>query len=140
MVLRARTRPGSRSPGRSLSAKPTYSYCVGVKFYVSEEEMADFARSENIFIEGFAPLYDTNTWICRTSNEQNHSSLPWLRDRLGLVCFHSRLGPTGNPAVTNLARWNQATFNYHPQRYSLRYRSLNEELDFNFWVYRDVWR
>ncbi|HSD85589.1 MAG TPA: hypothetical protein VLG46_17135, partial [Anaerolineae bacterium] len=27
--------------------KPIQSYCVGVKLYVSEEEMADFSRSEN---------------------------------------------------------------------------------------------
>src|SRR6185503_129950 len=28
--------------------KPIQSYCVGVKFYVSQEEMADFSQSENI--------------------------------------------------------------------------------------------
>jgi hypothetical protein len=49
--------------------KPTYSFCVGVKFYVSEEELADFSHSENIFIAVAA------------------------RDRLGLVCIHSRFGP-----------------------------------------------
>jgi len=29
-------------------------------------------------------------------------------------------------------RWNHVIFNYHPKRYSLRYRSLNEELDFSY--------
>src|SRR5215216_5866780 len=59
--------------------KPTYSFCVGVKFYVSEEEMADFSQSENIFIEkGFAPLYETSYLDLLEVDEQNHVSLPWL--------------------------------------------------------------
>ncbi len=59
--------------------KPTYSFCAGVKFYVSEEEMADFSHSENIFIEkGFAPLYETSYMDLLDLNEQNHSTLSWL--------------------------------------------------------------
>jgi hypothetical protein len=34
--------------------------------------------------------------------------------------------------LRNLARWNKSLLNYHPKRHSLRYRSLNEELDFNY--------
>ena len=115
--------------------KPTYSYCVGVKFYVSEEEMADFARSENIFVErGFAPLYDTSYMDLLDVNEQNHSSLSWLHV-IGSGWFASipdSIQPEIRQQLQNLVHWNQAIFNYHPRRYSLRYRSLNEELDFNF--------
>jgi hypothetical protein len=106
-----------------------------VKFYVSEEEMADFSHSENIFIErGFAPLYDTSYIDLLDVNEQNHSSLSWLHV-IGSGWFASipdSVQPEIRQQLQNLARWNQAIFNYHPRRYSLRYRSLNEELDFNF--------
>jgi len=115
--------------------KPTYSFCVGVKFYVSEEEMADFSQSENIFIEkGFAPLYDTSYLDLLEIDEQNHSSLSWLHV-IGSGWFASipdSVQPEIRHQLQNLVRSNQVIFNYHPRRYSLQYRSLNEELDFNY--------
>ncbi len=115
--------------------KPTYSYCVGVKFYVSEEEMADFSHSENIFIEkGFAPLYETSYMDLFDVNEQNHSALPWLHV-IGSAWFASipdSVQPEIRQQLRNLVHWNKTIFNYHPKRYSLQYRSLNEELDFNY--------
>jgi hypothetical protein len=115
--------------------RPTYSYCVGVKFYVSEEEMADFSHSENIFIEkGFAPLYDTSYIDLLEIDQQNHSALAWLHV-IGSGWFASipdSVQPEIRHQLQNLVRWNSVIFNYHPKRYSLRYRSLNEELDFNY--------
>jgi hypothetical protein len=115
--------------------KPSYSFCVGVKFYVSEEEMADFSHSENIFLEkGFAPLYDTSYIDLLEVDEQNHSALPWLHV-IGSGWFASipdSVQPEIRHQLQNLVRWNTVIFNYHPKRYSLRYRSLNEELDFNY--------
>jgi hypothetical protein len=115
--------------------RPTYSYCVGVKFYVSEEEMADFSHSENIFIEkGFAPLYETSYIDLLDVNEQNPSALSWLHV-IGSGWFASvpdSVQPEIRHQLQNLLRWNKVIFNYHPKRYSLRYRSLNEELDFNY--------
>ncbi len=115
--------------------KPTYSFCVGVKFYVSEEEMADFSQSENIFIErGFAPLYDTSYLDLLEVDEQSHASLSWLHV-IGSGWFASipdSVQPEIRHQLQRLVRWNQVIFNYHPRRYSLQYRSLNEELDFNY--------
>jgi hypothetical protein len=115
--------------------KPSYSYCVGVKFYVSEEEMADFSRSENIFIEkGFAPLYETSYMDLLDVNEQNHAGLPWLHV-IGSGWFASipdSLQPEIRQQLLNLVHWNTTIFNYHPRRYSLQHRSLNEELDLNY--------
>jgi hypothetical protein len=115
--------------------KPAYSYCVGVKFYVSEEEMADFSHSENIFIEkGFAPLYETSYIDLLDANEQNHSALSWLHV-IGSGWFASipdSVQPEIRHQLQNLVRWHKVIFNYHPRRYSLQYRSLNEELDFNY--------
>ena len=115
--------------------KPTYSFCVGVKFYVSEEEMADFSQSENIFIEkGFAPLYDTSYLDLLEVDEQNHAARSWLHV-IGSGWFASipdSVQPEIRHQLQNMVRWNQMVFNYHPRRYSLQYRSLNEELDFNY--------
>jgi len=115
--------------------KPTQSYCVGVKLYVSQEEMADFSRSENIFIEkGFAPLYETGYIDLLGVNEQNHSSLPWL-SVIGSGWFASipdSVQPEVREQLRNLVRWKKVIFNYHPRRYSLEIQSLNEELDFQY--------
>lgn len=115
--------------------KPTYSFCVGVKLYVSEEEMADFSHSENIFLEkGFAPLYETSYMDLLDVNEQNHAALSWVHV-IGSGWFAAipdSVQPEIRQQLQNLVRWNKVIFNYHPKRYALRYKSLNEELDFNY--------
>jgi len=115
--------------------KPTQSYCVGVKLYVSEEEMKDFSRSENIFIEkGFAPMYETGYLDLLDVNEQNQAALSWLHV-IGSGWFASvpdSVQPEIREQLRNLVRWNKVIFNYHPRRYSLQYRSLNDELDFQY--------
>jgi hypothetical protein len=115
--------------------KPAQSYCVGVKLYASEEEMEDFRRAENIFIEkGFAPLYQTGYLDLLDVTEQNHSALPWLHV-IGSGWFASiphSMQPEVREKLRNLVHWNTAIFNYHPRRYALQYRSLNEELDFQY--------
>lgn len=115
--------------------KPTQSYCVGVKFYLSEAEIADFRVSENIFIEkGFAPLYEAGYLDLLDVNEQNHSALPWLHV-VGSGWFASipdSVQPEIREQLRDLVRWHTTIFNYHPKRYSLQYLSLNDELDFNY--------
>jgi len=115
--------------------KPAQSYCVGVKFYVSEAEMGDFSQSENIFIEnGFAPLYETGYLDLLEVSEQNHSALPWLHV-IGSGWFASipeSVQSEVREHVRNLVHWNKVIFNYHPRRYSFQVLSLNEELDFNY--------
>jgi hypothetical protein len=111
------------------------SYCVGVKFYLSQEEIADFRASENIFIEkGFAPLYETGYLDLLDVSEQNHSALPWLHV-IGSGWFASipdSVQPEIREQLRNIVRWNTTLFNYHPKRYALQYLSLNDELDFNY--------
>jgi hypothetical protein len=115
--------------------KPTQSYCIGVKSYLSQEEMADFRASENIFIEkGFAPIYENGYIDLLDVNEQNHSALPWLHV-IGSGWFASipdSVQAEIREQLRNLVRWNTTVFNYHPKRYSLQYLSLNDELDFNY--------
>lgn len=121
---------------RDLSLdRPSQSYCVGVKFYVSPDEMADFSQSENIFIErGFAPLYETGYLDLLDVNEQTHSSLPWLHV-IGSGWFASlpdSIQPEIQSRLRELVHWGKVIFNYHPRRHALRYLSLNEELDFQY--------
>ena len=115
--------------------KPAQSYCVGVKFYVSDDEMRDFSQSENIFIEkGFAPLYENGYLDLLDVDEQTHAGLPWLHV-IGSGWFASipdSVQPEIRTQLHNLLRWNKTIFNYHPRRHALRYLSLNEELDLNF--------
>jgi len=114
---------------------PTQSYCVGVKMYVSEQEMEDFSRSENIFIEkGFAPLYETGYIDLLEVSEQNQAALPWLYV-IGSGWFASipdSVQREVRERLRNLVHWKKDLFNYHPGRYSLQVRSLNEELDFQY--------
>jgi hypothetical protein len=119
-----------------LSAQtPARSYCVGVKFYVSEEEMADFRGAENIFIEkGYAPLYENSFLDLLEVNEHNHAALPWLHV-IGSGWFASipdSMQAEVRQQLRNLVRWNTTVFNYHSRRYSLQYRNLNEELDLQY--------
>lgn len=115
--------------------RPTQSYCVGVKFHVTEEEMSDFRGAENIFIEkGFAPLYESGYIDLLDISEQNQAELHWLHV-IGSGWFASipdSVQGEVKQQLRNLVRWHRTIFNYHPRRYSLQYRSLNEELDFQY--------
>ena len=118
-----------------LGQRPMQSYCVGVKMYLSEAEQEDFRRSENIFIEkGFAPLYETGYLDLLDMNDQVLSSLLWL-NVIGSEWFASipdSVQPEIRERLRDLADWNLLLLNYHPKRYSFRYLSLNDELDFNY--------
>lgn len=115
--------------------KPIHSYCVGVKMYLSQSEMDDFSRSENIFIEkGFAPIYTTGYLDLLDMNEQDQPGLPWL-NVVGSEWFASipdTVQPEIRERLRDLVDWNKAVLNYHPERHSLRFLSLNDELDFNY--------
>jgi hypothetical protein len=117
------------------SQRPAQTYCVGVKAYLSEEEMADFSQSENIFVEkGFAPLYENGYLDLLELGEQSQAALPWLYV-IGSGWFASipdSVQPEIRAHVRNLLHWGKLILNYHPRRHALRFFSLNEELDFNY--------
>lgn len=116
--------------------KPIQSFCVGLKMYLSENEQRDFSPSETIFIEkGFAPLYETGYGdLLQEVSEQNRARLFWV------YVFGSEWFATVPDSMQlevkekllSLVRWNSTVLNYHPRRYTLRYRSLNDELDFQY--------
>lgn len=115
--------------------KPAYSFCVGVKLYLSEAEQADFSRSENIFIEkGFAPLYTTGYGELLDFNEQNHASAHWLHvfGSEWFATIPDSMQPEVRERLQHMLGWNKTILNYHPRRYALQYRSLNDELDYQY--------
>lgn len=117
------------------SERPAQTYCVGVKFYVSPEEMGDFSQSENIFIEkGFAPLYENGYLDLLDIQQQSREAIPWLHV-IGSGWFASipdSVQPEVRAQLRELVRWGNVVFNYHPRRYAQQYLSLNEELDFQY--------
>lgn len=103
--------------------------------YLSEAEMQDFSRSENIFIEkGYAPVYENGYRDLLEVDEYNQPSYPWL-NVIGSEWF-AILPETMKDEIRGrlqrLADWNKVLLNYHPRRYSLHYPSLNEELGFHY--------
>ncbi|HET6596903.1 MAG TPA: hypothetical protein VFG81_14860 [Anaerolineales bacterium] len=115
--------------------RPAQTYCIGVKFYVSTEEMADVSQSENIFLEkGFAPLYENGYLDLLEIHEQNQEAIPWLHV-IGSEWFASipdSVQPEVRVQLREWVRQGNILFNYHPRRHTLRYLSLNEELDFQY--------
>ena len=115
--------------------RPVHSYCVGVRMFLSESEMADFSQSENIFVEkGFAPLYETGYLPVLDQPEHDHSSMLWL-NVFGSEWFASipdSIQPEIRERLHDLLDSGLLVLNYHPRRHSLRYLSLNDELEFNY--------
>lgn len=111
------------------------SFCVGLKAYLSEKEMLDFSRSENIFIEkGFAPLYEQGYGELLHVDEADRPALPWLYV-FGSEWFATvpdERQPEVKQQIQKLMHWNRLVLNYHPRRYLMQYRSLNDELEFNY--------
>lgn len=114
------------------SRKPVASYCMGVKCFMSEQEKDDFSLWENSFASrGFAPLYANDPLQLYEISEQNHMSYPWLYV-IGSEWLALHASEMIRDRLRQLVYWNKVVLNYHPRRYSLQYRSLNEELDFNY--------
>jgi hypothetical protein len=115
--------------------KPVYSYCVEVKCFVSAQEKDDFSLSENTFAgRGFTPRYSNDMRELFEMNEQNQNVLSWLYviGSEWLASIPPSMQRSVRERLKDLVHWNKVVLNYHPRRYSLQYRSLNEELDFNY--------
>ena len=113
--------------------KPVQSYCVRVKFLASQEDIADFNETENLFLEqGFIPEFSTDYIALLDMNEQNHASLPWFYV-IGSRWFASipdSVRVEVREQLGKLIRWNKLIFNYHPERLPDEIKTLNRELGF----------
>jgi hypothetical protein len=109
------------------------SYCVRVKFLVSEEEAAEFAEHADLFVQqGFIPEVSVSYIDLLEINEHNHASFPWLFV-IGSRWFASMpesIQPEIREKVTKLIHWNKLIFNYHPEYLDQEIRPLNRELGY----------
>jgi hypothetical protein len=115
--------------------KPIQSFCIGVKMYLSEREQMEFSDAERGFLEnGFAPLYETGYGDLLDLSERDRPVLPWV------YVFGSEWFATVTDfmqvevkqQIQKLLHWNRLVLNFHPRKYLLQYRSLNDELEFNY--------
>lgn len=112
--------------------KTVSSYCVGVKCFVSEQEKVDFSLWENSFASrGFTPMYASDPLSLYEMSAQDHLSSPWLYI-VGSEWLALHAEPAIRERMRDLLYWNKFVLNYHPRRYSLQYRTLNDELDLNY--------
>jgi hypothetical protein len=112
---------------------PIQSYCMRVKFLASEEDIEDFSRHENLFLEqGFLAEFDQGYIDLLDAQEQNHTALPWLYV-IGSRWFASipeSVQVEVREQLRKLIHWNKRIFNYHPERLPYEIRSLNRELGY----------
>lgn len=112
--------------------KPVSSYCVAVQCFLSDQEKADFSLWENSFASrGFMPVYAGDSMLLYEMNAQNQMSFPWLY-LIGSEWLALNAQVKIRERLRDLVYWNKVVLNYHPRRYSLQFRTLNEELDFNY--------
>lgn len=113
--------------------KPVQSYCMRVKFLVSEEDFGDFNEYENLFLEqGFLPEFETGFIDLLDMNEQNQNTLPWFY-LIGSRWFASvpdTFRVDVREQLRKLIHWNKLLFNYHPENLPHEIKSLNRELGY----------
>ncbi|HLF72987.1 MAG TPA: hypothetical protein VI524_01465 [Anaerolineales bacterium] len=111
------------------------SYCVRVKFLASPEDIEDFNRQEDVFLQnGFLPEFTSGYLDLLDMNEQELAGSPWLYV-VGSRWFASvpeSIQPEIREKLRSLIRWNRALFNYHPGRLPAEIRTLNRELGFKY--------
>jgi hypothetical protein len=79
-------------------------------------------------------LYQTGYGELLDIDEGHRPVLPWLYV-FGSEWFATvpdTMQVEVKQQIQKLIGWNRAVLNYHPRRYLLQYRSLNDELEFNY--------
>ena len=113
--------------------RPLQSYCVRAKFLVLEEDIADFAGRETLFLQqGFAPEFSSAYIDLLDVNEHTHQSLPWMYviSSRWFASIPVSMQPEIREKLTKLIHWNKLIFNYHPEHLPREIRTLNRELGF----------
>ncbi len=110
------------------------SYYVGVKMYLSKKEHREFLQDHDHFLDlGYAPVYEEGFGDLLNMTERDRPSLPWV------YVFGSEWFATVSDSwqvdvkhqIEKLLSWNRVGLNFHPRKYLLQYKSLNEEMEFN---------
>src|SRR3990172_727827 len=87
------------------------SYCIRVKFLASPEDIEDFNRQEDVFLQnGFLPEFTSGYLDLLDMNEQEQAGSPWLYV-VGSRWFASvpeSIQPEIREKLRSLIRWNRA--------------------------------
>jgi len=109
------------------------SYYIRVKFLASQEDIADFSESENLFLEkGFILDYSTGYIDLLELREKDRDLYPWLYV-VGSRWFASipnSVQAEVRGSLQNLIQWNKLIFNYHPEKLQGEIKTLNRELGY----------
>jgi len=112
--------------------KPVQSYCLGVRFLATAEDIAEFTEQAQLFLQqGFLPEFSTNYIDILDINEHNQASLPWMYviSSRWFASIPVSIQPEIREKLTKLIHWNKLIFNYHPELLlSREVHSLNREL------------
>ena len=112
--------------------KPVQSYCLGVRFLATAEDIAEFTEQAQLFLQqGFLPEFSTNYIDILDINEHNQASLPWMYviSSRWFASIPVSIQPEIREKLTKLIHWNKLIFNYHPELLLPReVHSLNREL------------
>lgn len=118
---------------RSAPEGAVQSYCVRVRFLLSEDEIAEFSGHDGLFLQnGFCPEKSSAYLDVLEMNEHENAACPWLYV-IGSRWFASipdSVQSEVGEKLRQLLQWNKLVFNYHPGRLEGRIRSLNRELGF----------
>lgn len=76
-------------------------------------------------------MYASDPLSLYEMSAQDHLSSPWLYI-VGSEWLALHAQPAIRERMRDLLYWNKFVLNYHPRRYSLQYRTLNDELDLNY--------
>jgi hypothetical protein len=111
--------------------KPAQSYCLRVKFLVTQEDVEDFAGTENLFLEqGLIPDFERGFLDLLDLREQDKPTLPWIYviSSRWFAAIPQSVRSDVREQLGKLIHWNKVIFNYHPERLPLEVKSLNREL------------
>jgi len=110
------------------------SYRLSIRMYLSKKEQREFLQDHGRFLDlGYAPVFEAGYADLLEITERDRASLPWA------YVFGSEWFATVSDAwqvdikrqIERLLNWNRVVLNFHPRRYLLQYRSLNDEMEFN---------
>jgi hypothetical protein len=116
-------------------ARPVQSYCVRVKFFATDEDIADFDQDGNTLLErGFQPEFVTGYLDLLEMNQQDHTGYPWLyvASSRWFASIPASVQPEVRERLKDLLQWNKLVFNYHPESLPPETRTLNRELGFKY--------
>jgi hypothetical protein len=114
--------------------EPIQSYRLGIKMYLSKKEQREFLQDNDQFLHlGYAPSYEAEYRDMLELSERDRPALPWV------YVFGSEWFATVPDSwqvdvkrqIDKLLRWNRVVLNFHPRRHLLKYKSLNDEMEFN---------